>query len=132
MKMTSPLVLTPQQWTTLDRIKAMASRWPGRKRGTTGGSLVSDMVALEKALTLCGSCQGKFDWRHHGYYSVWRYEHEPVIGECNVCKVRITGNDGRLFIHEAIRPKAWATKDVQHSRAKTMRDVAITGRDKRR
>ena len=132
MKMTSPMILTPQQWTTLDRIKAMASRWPGRKRGVTGGSLVSDMVALEKALTLCGSCQGKFDWRHNGYYSVWRYEHEPVIGECNVCKVRITGNDGRLFLHEAQRPKSWATKDVQHSRAKTMRDVAITGHDKRR
>jgi hypothetical protein len=104
----------------------------GRKRGTLGGSLIADLVALEKAISLCGSCQGKFDWRHHGYYSVWRYEHDPVIGECDVCKVRITGNDGRLFVHEAHRPQVWATKDEQYARLKTKRDVAIAGRDRRR
>ena len=130
MKMTSPTILTPQQWTTLDRLRARM--FGGRKKGTLGGSLIADMVALEKALTLCGSCKGKFDWRHHGYYSVWRYEHEPVIGQCDVCKMQITGNDGRLFIHEAQRPQAWATKDEQRDRWKTMRDVAITGRDRRR
>jgi len=129
MKMTSPTILTPQQWTTLDRLKG--AMWRGRNRGTTGGSLISDLVALEKAIALCGSCQGKFDWRHHGYYSVWRYEHEPVIGQCDVCKAQITGSDGRLFIHEAQRPQAWASKDVQHERYTTKRNVAITGRDKR-
>ena len=114
----------------MDRLKARM--FSGRKKGTLGGSLVSDMVEMEKALILCGTCQGKFDWRHHGYYSVWRYEHEPVIGACDVCKVQITGNDGRLFIHEAQRPHSWATKDEQQARYATMRNVAITGRDKRR
>jgi len=132
MKMSGVTILSPQQWTTLDRIDAMARRWRGRKPGTLGGSLVADMVAMEKALTLCGSCQGKFDWLHHGYYSVWRYEHEPVIGQCDVCKVTITGNDGRLFIHENQRPECFVTKDQQYDRFKTMRDVAVTGRDKRR
>lgn len=130
MKMTSPLILTPQQWTTLDRLKGAI--WRGRNRGQTGGSLVADLVALEKAITLCGSCQGKFDWRHHGYYSVWRYEHEPVIGACDVCKAPITGSDGRLFLHETQRPKSWATKDVQKARYETMRNVAIAGHARRR
>ena len=118
-------ILSPQQWTTFDRLKARM--FSGRKRGTLSGSLISDMVEMEKALVLCGTCQGKFDWRHHGYYSVWRYEHEPVIGACDGCKIQITGNDGRLFIHEAHRPQAWATKDEQQRRYATMRRTAKAG-----
>ena len=130
MKMTSPMILTPQQWETVDRIKGAI--WRGRKRGQTAGTVVNDLVALEKAITLCGSCQHKFDWRHRQYYSVWRYEHEPVIGACDACKTMITGNDGRLFLHENVRPQAWMTKDENFKARETMREVAITGRDKRR
>jgi len=122
MKTTSPTILTPQQWTMADRLKALA--FGGRKRGTLGGSLISDMVSLHKTIVLCGDCQGKFDWRHHGYYSVWRYEHQPVVGDCDVCRVRIIGNDGRLFLHESNRPKAWATQDEQKANRKTMTRIA--------
>ena len=124
MKQTSPTILTPQQWTTQDRLKAM--EFGGRKRGTLGGSLVSDMASLQKTIMLCGTCQGKFDWRHHGYYSIWRYEHQPVVGACDVCRVYVTGNDGRLFIHESIRPKCWATPDELRDRAATMTRIANT------
>ena len=120
MQMKSITILSPKQWTALDRMKS----WVGRTRGTLGGSLVSDMVDMKKSLTLCGSCQGKFDWRHHRYYSIWRYEHTPVIGECDVCLMQITGNDGRLFIHGEQRPDVWATKDEQFDRLKTRRAIA--------
>ncbi|MCA9457219.1 MAG: hypothetical protein KC587_11175 [Nitrospira sp.] len=124
MKQTSPTILTPQQWTMADRLKALA--FGGRKRGTLGGSLVNDMASLGKTIMLCGDCQGKFDWRRHQYYSVWRYEHQPVTGPCDVCRVQVTGNDGRLFIHESVRPKAWATPDEQKARRQTMVRIANT------
>lgn len=130
MKMTSPTILTPQQWTALDRMKA--KMFGGRKKGTLGGSLVSDMVSMEKALLLCGDCQGKFDWKHHQYYSIFRYDDKPAIGQCDVCRIQIVGNNGRLFIHEHQRPQCYATKDDQRARYATMRNVAVTGRDRRR
>jgi hypothetical protein len=115
------MILIPKgAWTTLERLK----NWGGRKKGTTGGSLVSDMVSLQKAIILCGSCQHKFDWRYHGYYSLWRYEHQPVVGECDVCKLRIMNNDGRLFLHESHRLNSWATQDEQRSNRATMIRVA--------
>jgi len=124
MKSTSPTILTPQQWSSHDRLKAL--EFGGRKRGTLAGSLVSDMVSLQKTLILCGDCQGKFDYRRCGYYSVYRYEHQPVLGPCDVCRVQITGNDGRLFLHEEVRPNAWATPDEQKQRRSTQRHVAAT------
>jgi len=126
MKQTSPTILTPQQWTAQDRLKAL--EFGGRKRGTLGGSLVSDMVCLKKTIVLCGTCQGKFDWRHHQYYSVRHYEHQAVCGPCDVCKIYINGNDGRLFIHEAMRPKCFATRDEQRERLQTLARVANTRR----
>jgi hypothetical protein len=120
--MTSPLILIPKVYTKLEQMAGAA--WGGRKKGTTGGSLVGDMVQLRKTIILCGSCQHKFDWRHNNYFSVWRYEHQPVVGECDVCKLRITGNDGRLFLHEASRHNVWATKDEQRSNRSTMVRVA--------
>lgn len=124
MKMTSPLILTPQQWTALDRLKARV--FGGRKRGTLGGSLVSDLASLEKALLLCEDCQGKFDWRRHGYYSVYRYQHQPAIGQCDVCTVYVQGNRGRLFIHEAQRPQCFVTPDEQRERGRTKMRIAAT------
>ena len=112
-----------------DRLKALA--FGGRKRGTLGGSLVNDMASLGKTIMLCGDCQGKFDWRHHQYYSVWRYEHQPVTGPCDVCRVQVTGNDGRLFIHESIRPKAWATPDEQKRDDRQWYALQIPGTDTR-
>jgi hypothetical protein len=117
MKTTSPTILTPQQWSTYDRMR----KWGGRKKGTTGGSLVSDLVALKKAILLCGTCQGKFDWRHHGYYSVWRYEHQPVTGPCDVCSTEITGNDGRLFLYDAERHQCWVSADEKKAHAASVR-----------
>lgn len=130
MKMTSPSILTPQQWTALDFLKARV--FGGRKRGTLAGSLVSDMAALEKAILLCGDCQGKFDWKRNQYYSVFRYEHVPAIGQCNLCSVYIRGNEGRLYIHESQRPKCWATPDEQRAQGQTMRRVAATHGPQRR
>ena len=124
MKQTSPTILTPQQWTMQDRLAAHA--FGGRKRGTLGGSLISDLVCLQKTIMLCGDCQGKFDWRRHGYFSVWRYEHQPVCGACDVCRIQVTGDDGRLFIHEENRPKAYQTRDEQRERNQTRMRVAIT------
>lgn len=122
MKATSPTILTPQQWTQLDIINA--NGFGGRKRGTLGGSLISDLVSLKKTIMLCGDCQSKFDWRHHGYYSIWRYEHQPVLGDCDVCRIRVTGNDGRLFIHEDQRPKSFVTRDEQRDRNQTRVRIA--------
>jgi len=124
MKQTSPTILTPQQWTALDRLKARM--FGGRKRGTLGGSLVSDMSSLEKALLLCGSCQGKFDWRRNGYYSVRRYQHQIAIGQCDVCRTQIVGSDGWLYVHETQRPKCWATLDEQRARNLTKARIAAT------
>ena len=117
--MNSPLILTPRQWTKFDRWKSMFT-FGGRKRGTTGGSLVSDLSALKKTIVLCGECQGKFDWRRHHYYSVRHYEHKSVLGDCDVCRARITGKDGRLFLHEDTRDDAWVTPDEYKSQRKTM------------
>ena len=118
MKATSPLIITPRNmWTAIERLK----EWGGRKRGTTGGSLVGDMVHLEKTIVLCGFCQHKFDYKRHGYYSVWRYENTPVVGDCDVCKMRIAGTDGRLFLHENVRHKAWATPEEKRARLTTKR-----------
>ena len=111
MKQTSPTILTPTQWTTLDKINAMA--YGGKRRGTPAGTHVTDLSALKKTIVLCGGCQSKFDWRRHGYYSVWRYEHQPVLGQCDGCRGMISGNDGRLFLHESSRAQAWATPDEQ-------------------
>ena len=117
MKTTSPTILTPQQWTTQQILASQA--FGGRKKGTLGGSLIADMVSLKKTIFLCGDCQSKFDWRHHGYFSIWRYEHQPVLGACDVCRMQVTGNDGRLFIHEDQRPKSFVTKDEQRARNET-------------
>lgn len=119
--MNSPTILIPKVYTTMDRLKDLA--WPGRNRGTLGGSLVADMSELQKALVLCGGCQHKFDYKRHGYYSVWKYENQPVIGPCDVCKLEITGSDGRLFIHENMRHKTWATPDEQRARLTTKRRI---------
>lgn len=127
MKQTSPSILTPQQWTMVDRLKALA--WGGRKRGTLGGSLVSDLVSLKKTIMLCSDCQGKFDWRHHQYFSVRHYEHVPVVGACDVCRAYV--DDGRLYIHESIRPQVYATKDELKARSATMVRIANTRYRKR-
>ena len=129
MKMTSPTILTPQQWTTLDALKARV--FGGRKRGTLAGSLVSDLASLEKALLLCGDCQGKFDWKRNQYYSVFRYEHTAAIGQCDLCTVFIRGHEGLLYIHEAQRKQCWVTPDEQRDRGQTLRRIAATHSQRR-
>ncbi len=127
--MTSPTILIPQKWTTIDKLKALA--WGGRNKGTTGGSLVSDLAEMQKTIVLCGSCQHKFDYKRHGYYSVWRYENQPVTGNCDVCAVSITGSDGRIFVHDNLRHKVWVTPDEKIARAATRRRVAELQRRRR-
>jgi len=125
--MNVPTILIPRKWTSLDTLRP----WGGRKKATTGGSLVSDLAALQKTLVLCGSCQHKFDYRRRHYYSVWRYEHTSVIGACDVCKIQIVGNDGRLFIHEANREAVWATPDDQRRAMATAHRIATTNHQRR-
>ena len=127
--MTSPTIYSPRDessWTITEKLKGFL--FPGKSKGTLGGSLVSDMSEMEKTLIMCGKCQHKFDYKRQGYYSVWRYENQPVTGECDICLVRITGSDGRIFIHDNMRHKVWVTPEEKIARATTKRRVAHTFR----
>lgn len=123
MKDTSPSILIPQIYTKQQVLRTMELR---RKKNVPRGTWTTDLAELRKAIVLCGLCQGKFDWRHKGYFSVWRYEHQAVNGACDACGVQIYGGDGRLFLHEANRPQAWLTKDESRNHRQTMVRMANT------
>ena len=89
-------------FTPMDRLKSMEA--PGRPKRQLAGTFLGDKVALKQAITLCHSCQHRFDYKRHRYYSVWRYENTPVQSDCNDCRL-IT--ECRFFLHEESVPRAW-------------------------
>lgn len=82
----------------------------GRKRGLGHGSYIMDLVALRKTILLCGKCQHQFDWKRHGYRSIWRYEHMSVQGQCDACRA-MCRMDGRCYIHEDHFNACWLTQE---------------------
>lgn len=106
--MSQTILVKRKDWTPADRLKAMEA--PGRKAGRShGGFVAGDLAELKKAIILCEACQHKFDCKRHGYYSVWKYEKTPVMGNCDACRVMCT--EARLFLEESTVPRAWLTKD---------------------
>ena len=112
-KTTGPTLYLPTPMTPSKRIGAL--KHGGRRHGLGHGSYLSDLVALQKTILLCGACQHRFDWRRHGYRSIWRYEHTAVQGQCDACRVTCTV-DGRAFIHENHFSQVWMTRDVERQR----------------
>ena len=63
------------------------SKSTGRPVGRNTGGWVDDLAALGKAITLCRTCKGKFNYAAYGYEKrklvpMW----DEVIGECDGCK----------------------------------------------
>ena len=98
-----PTVYVPKKgWTIWDVLKAM--RDPGWKRGRAKGAYVAgDLSELKKTILLCPTCKHGFDWKKHGYYSVFHYDQMYVRGQCDVCR----GESMQLsmYLHEAHRAK---------------------------
>ena len=67
---------------------------PARPRGRVTGGWIADLVALEKAIALCGLCVNKFDAAKHGY--VTKMDIPFVRGECDGC--RQYADRARLFL----------------------------------
>lgn len=60
--------------------------WKGRKGGTSHGSHISDLVALEKSILLCSFCQPKFEPAKHGYTMAVRPPfHNGAWSDCDAC-----------------------------------------------
>jgi len=59
--------------------------YQGRKVGSVAGSHIADLVALEKAITLCFSCAHRFgNWQAKGYYKDARFGY--IQGKCDDCR----------------------------------------------
>ena len=74
-------------WLEAAERKARGILYRGRPEKTLPGSHVADLVALGKAIVLCGRCEGKFDHKRHGYASrkVAPYQ-SWIVGDCDGCK----------------------------------------------
>lgn len=88
----SPLIYTPGQ-AQRPRGPRLAS---GRKVGKPHGSHIADLVALRKAILLCGGCKSKFAAKASGYYAENRF---GVISACDAC--RVFGQNVTLHVHES-------------------------------
>ena len=64
------------------------AEYQGRKVGSIAGSHIADLVALQKAITLCFACAHKFgseaEIRRKGYYKDRRFGW--VQGKCDDCR----------------------------------------------
>ncbi len=115
--MSSPTIIVPKKWTP--KMLTHVASEGGRRYGKPHGSHVDDLAALRRAIVLCGQCHFRFDWKRHGYYSVKKYESTLVRGKCFACTLFC--EDGRLFIHEDHRPKAWTTVDERKKLGRRVR-----------
>ena len=80
-------ILIPQKWTHRQvkdaKVKAAEFR---RNKFTTGSANLDDMVALKKAVILCGSHARKFEYRKAKYAPHPDKNMRIVKGTCDVCK----------------------------------------------
>lgn len=105
-----PTMVTPAQ-------RHQQARFTGRRRGQSSGTHIDNLVALRKTVILCDTCQHRFDWKRHGYYSVKRYERRPAHGECDGCKADIHGDEfGAVFFPDEAREEVWVAKQEQRPR----------------
>lgn len=58
---------------------------PGKSRGTTAGSWISDLVAAKKVVTLCPLCTHKFNPGRLGYRKEKEFPY--VQAKCDGCQV---------------------------------------------
>lgn len=117
---TSPLILVPRLWTTLDRLKARIA--PRRRRGMLPGTFVGAKIELRKSITLCDGCYWKFGYKRHGYFPVYEMDHKSVTARCQGCGE--AGGNRRLYIPEEILRQAWLTTDRKRS---LLRHATIVG-----
>lgn len=98
-----PTIYIPKKgWTIWDVLRALQD--PGWKKGRAKGAYVAgDLSELRKTILLCRTCKHGFDWKKHGYYSVFHYDEMFVRGRCDVCKE--DGDHLSMYLHEAHRAK---------------------------
>ena len=90
---TSPWILVPRY----RYCKAPLKEAPGHKVGTTAGSYIDDIVALQKTVVLCWACQPKFNYKKYGYYKDRKFR--CVQGTCDGC--RNFNPQSAFYIHES-------------------------------
>lgn len=77
----------------------------GRRIGKPAGSYIADLVALKKAIVLCGLCVHKFDAKRNHYF------HEKsmrVQGNCDGC--RRFSPQANLCVHESSLGDTWTPR----------------------
>ena len=81
-------ILVPQKYTALEVKKADLKRSEFRRNPYTSGSAnLDDMVALGKAVILCGGHARKFEPRKAHYRAHPDKNLRRVVGNCDICKM---------------------------------------------
>ena len=101
--MPAPAIIRSEKDTT-PRQRLRRALSPGRASGRLPGGHVTDMAALGKAISLCGTCQPKFAAARYGY--VTKRNIPFVRGRCDGCQ-NYAGR-ARLFLKHGTPGLNWS------------------------
>jgi Pyruvate/2-oxoacid:ferredoxin oxidoreductase delta subunit len=107
--MSSPIIIAKKMWTRKEILESMEA--PGRTRGRTAGSWVSDIAAQKKCIILCPLCTNKFNPKRAGYRREKDFPY--ATGKCDGCGV--LDNKCSWYIHEPLYTEVRCTKDEQRA-----------------
>ena len=101
--MPAPAIIHSEKDTT-PRERLRRAIGPGRASGRLAGGHVTDLAALGKAISLCGTCQSKFAAANYDY--VTKRNIPFVRGRCDGCQQH--SERARLFLKHGTPGLNWS------------------------
>ena len=103
MTLAAPAIIRSEKDRT-PRVRVFDGIAPGRAAGRLPGGHVTDMAALGKAISLCGTCAPKFAAARYGY--VTKRNIPFVRGRCDGCQEH--SERARLFLKHGTPGLKWS------------------------